>query len=76
MRRLGTRAKRYGPRQASVTLCPLNESVVDPTPPAVRVRWVSIDDDRLLIRSGQRRVVVEVRPDIGEVLPRRIKPGF
>ena len=38
------------------------------------VRWVSIDDDGLLARPSQRLMVVEVQPDISEILTRRAQP--
>ena len=57
---------------ADLHICPVHKPVVNPPPPAVGVCWVGIDDDGFLPSSSQRLMVIEVRPDVGEVLPRRV----
>ena len=49
-------------------ICPVDQTVVNTPPPAVSVRRVSVDDDRELAGFRESGMVVEVRPDVYEVL--------
>ena len=61
---------------SDLNIGPLHEPIIYPAYPAIRVRGVGVDDDRSLGGSRQPHVVVQVRPDVCEILARRVEPNL
>ena len=55
---------------------PLSQTVIYATPPTVCVRRVGVNDDWELSGLLESHVIVEIRPDINEVLAQGVEPGL